>query len=138
MGTFNGHALALAAGLGALDTFDAEGPELYTRLEARGRALGEGLREAAAAADAPVVVHQLGPLVALFWGVEPPVVTYADTARTDRQAIATLDAHLTMRGVRTLRAARWYVSAAHTEDDIARTVEIAADALRACVRDVAG
>jgi glutamate-1-semialdehyde 2,1-aminomutase len=136
MGTFNGHALALAAGLGALDTYEADGARIYPELEANGRLLADGLRSAAAATGAPVVVHQLGPIVTLFWGVEPPVVTYADTTRTNRSAVALLDEHLTIRGVRTLRASRWYLSAAHTPDDIGETVVVAQEAFAACVTDL--
>jgi glutamate-1-semialdehyde 2,1-aminomutase len=132
LGTFNGHSIAVAAGIGALETLELEGDEIYPRLNALGARLAAGLRAAAEVVEAPVVVHDLGPVIALFWGVEPPVTTYSDTFLNDRRALPVLDEALTMRGVRTLRALRWYVSAAHSEADIDETVAIARSAFAAC------
>ena len=65
-GTLSGNPVAMAAGLAQL-TYLREHPEVYEHINARGAALAEGLRGLVKRTGAPVVVNQLGSLLALFF-----------------------------------------------------------------------
>jgi glutamate-1-semialdehyde 2,1-aminomutase len=129
-GTLSGNPLAMAAGLATLLELRDNPP--YARLEALSRALAEGLAGAAADAGLPHQVARVGSMLTLFFTAEP-VTDYdtakmSDTARFARFFWAMLD-----RGIylpcSQFEAA--FVSAAHTEADVARTVAAAREALAA-------
>ncbi len=68
-GTLSGNPLAVAAGLACLKAL-AE-PGVYGRLEAVGRALEEGLVEAAREAGIPVTLNRVGSMWTLFFSPGP-------------------------------------------------------------------
>jgi len=130
-GTLSGNPLAMAAGLAQLrllgDAKVYEGLERYTS-----RMLA-GLRDAARAAQVPFATSQVGSMFGLFFTPEPAIGHYAqvaacDTARFARFFHAMLDA-----GVYLAPSAfeAGFVSAAHGERELARTLQAAAKAFRA-------
>jgi glutamate-1-semialdehyde 2,1-aminomutase len=129
-GTLSGNPLAMAAGCATLDALDA--PGVYERLEALGRRLEEGLVRAAESAGVTLTVNRVGSLLTGFF-CEGPVNDWggakrADTARFGRFFHAMLD-----RGFY-LPPAQFealFLSLAHTEADVDRTVAAAAEALAA-------
>jgi glutamate-1-semialdehyde 2,1-aminomutase len=94
-----------------------------------------GFREAAAAADVPIQAGALGSMWGVFLAAEP-VTDYATAKHADTGRYARLHRALLERGVylapSQFEAA--FVSLAHTDDLIERTLEAAAGAFR----DVAG
>ena len=128
-GTLSGNPLALAAGLVTLEKLAA--PGTYERLEALSEALGSGLAAAARAAGVPAVVNRVGSMLTAFFTGEP-VTDYASAKRSDTQRYARFFRGMLARGIylapSQFEAA--FVSLAHTEDDIDRTVQAAAAVLR--------
>lgn len=112
-GTLNGNPLALAAAKAAITQLRDERETIYPRMRALGEKLAAGLTRiipgSVTTGDGPVFTLHLQP--------HPPR-NYRETLAADRQrysdfALALLDA-----GILVLPDARWYISAAHTEQDI--------------------
>jgi glutamate-1-semialdehyde 2,1-aminomutase len=129
VGTFNGNPVALAAANAAVRTYQERSPALYHELEGRAGRLAEGLRGAASAAGVPLRVNQVGPLLQTFVAPDDLVIrSYADTLATDGAALGTLAESLLGRGVMVLPRGWWFLSAAHTDEDIEETITAAGGA----------
>jgi glutamate-1-semialdehyde 2,1-aminomutase len=127
-GTLSGNPLAVAA---ALTTLRHLTDAAYEQLAATTEALAAGLSEAAAAA-APAIevqVQSLPGLLTVFFS-EQPVRDYAAGAKSDTASYAAWCRGLLARGVYPppSQFEAWFPSLAHTDEDIRRTVEAAADA----------
>jgi glutamate-1-semialdehyde 2,1-aminomutase len=96
-GTLSGNPLAMAAGAATLDAIDAT-PGLYTRLEAAGVRLAEGLRGAAAAAGIAVVVNQVGSMLTVFF-TSDAVTDMESASQSDTQRFGRWFHALLARGV---------------------------------------
>ncbi len=129
-GTLSGNPLAMTAGLETLRQLGA--PGVYEALEAKSAALADGLTAAARDAGVAVQLNRVGSMMTGFF-TDSPVTDYdsaktADTARYARWFRAMLN-----RGVY-LAPSQFeatLVSTAHTDDDIAATVEAARGTLAA-------
>jgi glutamate-1-semialdehyde 2,1-aminomutase len=130
-GTLSGNPLSMAAGRATLEQLT---PALYQQLEERAAHLAEGLRSAAEEAGVPVRIHRVGSMLSVFF-TEAEVVDFATASATDRARYARFFHAMLARGVylppSPLEA--WFVSAAHTDDHIARTLRAA----RAAFQEVA-
>jgi len=123
-GTLSGNPLAVAAGLAMLRHLKGH-PEIYAQLESRAAAL-------CASAPKDVTVNRVGAMFTFFFHKGPvhdwESAKVSDTARFGRFFRAMLD-----RGVylapSQFEAA--FLSAAHSEEDIARTVAAAQEAFQA-------
>jgi glutamate-1-semialdehyde 2,1-aminomutase len=126
-GTLSGNPLAVAAGLKTLEILRR--PGTYERLEAISGKLAMGLTAAAAKAGVPLTVNRVGSMFTCFFSRDP-VTDYASAKRSDTARFARFFRALLERGVyfppSQFEAA--FVSTAHTEADVARTVEAAAKA----------
>jgi glutamate-1-semialdehyde 2,1-aminomutase len=129
-GTLSGNPLAMAAGLATLRRLRDEPP--YERLEALSARLAEGLDRAATDAGIPHVVQRVGSMLTLFFH-DGPVRHYDDARRSDTRLFARFFWEMLARGIylpcSQFEAA--FVSAAHSEDDIDRTIQAAREALQA-------
>jgi len=127
-GTLSGNPLAMAAGIATLDVL-AE-PGTYETLEGRSARLEAGLAQAAAEAGAPARVQRVGSMLSLFFSGEA-VTDYASARRCDTAAFARFHRGMLRRGVYLppSQFEAWFVSLAHSEQDIDRTVEAARETL---------
>jgi glutamate-1-semialdehyde 2,1-aminomutase len=129
-GTLSGNPVATACGLATLK--EIAKPGFFDALSKKTRSLVDGLLGAAKAAGVPMVGDSEGGMFGFFFARELPqnygVVMATDKERFNRFFHGMLD-----RGVYLAPALyeAGFVSAAHTEADIAATVEAAAAALRA-------
>jgi glutamate-1-semialdehyde 2,1-aminomutase len=123
-GTLSGNPLALAAGLTSLRLLD---DPAYARLRSLTETLADGLREAAA--GYPVQIVSATGLVCVFFS-DRPVASFADAQRCDLDAFAQWARELLLRGVYppASQFEAWFLSLAHTREQIERTVEAAAEA----------
>jgi glutamate-1-semialdehyde 2,1-aminomutase len=123
-GTLSGNPLAVAAGLATLRQLDAGA---YERLRASTARLADGLREAAA--DRPVEVASVPGLVTPFFSREP-VRDFAGASACDLDAYGAFCRALLARGVYppASQFEAWFVSLAHDDAAIDRTVAAAAEA----------
>jgi glutamate-1-semialdehyde 2,1-aminomutase len=125
-GTLSGNPLAVAAGLATLRQLDAAA---YERLGALTDRLSAGLRELAA--DRPLQVASAPGLLTLFFSARP-VADFAAASACDLDAHARFCRALLERGVYAppSQFEAWFVSLAHDEETVDRTLEAAAAALR--------
>jgi glutamate-1-semialdehyde 2,1-aminomutase len=124
-GTLSGNPLAAAAGLATLDGLDAAA---YERLGALTDRLADGFE--ALAASRPLQVAKAPGLVTLFFS-EVPVRNFADATACDTDAHAHFCRALLDRGIYPPPAQfeAWFVSLAHNEASVDRTLEAAGEAL---------
>jgi glutamate-1-semialdehyde 2,1-aminomutase len=124
-GTLSGNPLAVAAGLATLAQLDAPAYERLGQLTDRLTAGLEGLM-----ADRPLQVASAPGLVTLFFS-EVAVTDFATATACDAEAHARFCRALLERGVYPPPAQyeAWFVSLAHDEATIDRTLEAAAESL---------
>jgi glutamate-1-semialdehyde 2,1-aminomutase len=130
-GTFNSHPVAVAAAQATLAVLEEQRDAIYPTLRDLGSRLADGLRAAAGKAGVPLLVSGPGPVVQTYLTDATEVRNYRDFAATDRDTMARLHGLLMDRGVNIVPRGLWFLSTAHTVDDVDRTVEIAADAFAA-------
>jgi glutamate-1-semialdehyde 2,1-aminomutase len=130
-GTLSGNPLATAAGLAALAQLE---PDAYAALGQRVQRFTGALAEAIGAAGLAVQVARVGTLSGLFFA-SSPVRDYEDAKAADHRTYARFFHAMLERGVFLAPSGyeAMFVSLAHTDADLDRTVEAASDAARAVV-----
>ncbi len=127
-GTLSGNPVATAAGIATLRQLRDHPP--YTRLEALGARLEQGLRQAATAAGLPHSVARVGSMMTLFFN--PDVVTDWEVAsRSDTARYGKYFWGLIERGVY-MPCSQYealFISAAHQESDIDATIAAAKEVM---------
>jgi glutamate-1-semialdehyde 2,1-aminomutase len=125
-GTLSGNPLAVAAGLATLRRLDAAA---YARLASLTDRLAAGLAELSA--DRPLQVASAPGLLTLFFS-ERPVADFASARTCDLDAHARFCRAMLERGVYPppSQFEAWFVSLAHDEAAVDRTLEAAADSLK--------
>jgi glutamate-1-semialdehyde 2,1-aminomutase len=128
-GTLSGNPLAVTAGVVTLA--ELQRPGTYARLEALTRRLTDGLVEVSAQAEAPATVNRVGSMFTGFF-TQGPVHTLAQVEQSDVALYGRYFHAMLERGVY-LAPSQFeagFVSLAHTEEDIDRTLAAAASALQ--------
>lgn len=130
-GTLSGNPVAMAAGLWALDRLTSR---LYRDLARKGTRLAAGFAEAARDAGVAVQVNAFGSLLTPFF-TSSPVRDYDSALTADTTAYARFFQGMLKRGIYgpPSQFEAWFLSAAHTEQQISTTIEAA----RGAMRDVA-
>jgi len=123
-GTLSGNPIAVAAGLATLKKVQA--PGFYERLGSRAHSLCEGLASAARKAGIAFSAQSVGGMFGLYFRAAPPE-TYAEVMQCDKDAFARFFHGMLERGVYLAPSAfeAGFVSAAHSETDIAATIAAA-------------
>lgn len=129
-GTLSGNPLAMRAGLASLALL--EKPGFYEDLNLKTERLAEGLRSELNASGVPGQVNVAGSLLTLFFN-SAPVRDYAGAKRSDTARYAAFFTQMLERGIflPPSQFEAFFVSAAHTDADIDRTIVAARDSLRA-------
>ena len=130
-GTLSGNPLAMAAGLATLRLLGD--PRLYASLEHYTSRMLDGLRQAARAAGVPFTTTQVGSMFGLFFGAQPEIRSYAQVMACDTERFRRFFHGMLEGGVYLAPSAyeAGFVSAAHGEAELARTLAAAATAFRA-------
>jgi glutamate-1-semialdehyde 2,1-aminomutase len=126
-GTLSGNPLAVAAGLATLKKVLA--PGFYERLGAKARSLCEGITSEARKAGVAFSARSVGGMFGLYFRAEPPT-TYAEVMQCDKEAFGRFFHAMLKQGIYLAPSAyeAGFVSAAHSDADIATTVAAAAAA----------
>jgi glutamate-1-semialdehyde 2,1-aminomutase len=132
-GTLSGNPLAMAAGIVTLQALQDK--LLYVRLEISSVQLEDGLRRAAEETEVPVRINRAGSLLTPFF-TDAPVTDYVSAKRSDTARYAGYFRGMLDRGLflAPSQFEAMFVSAAHTDEDIVRTVEAARASLAALPR----
>jgi glutamate-1-semialdehyde 2,1-aminomutase len=129
-GTLSGNPLAMAAGAAQLQLLRE--PGTYERLERASARLADGLAEMARQAGVPVAQSRVGSMFGVFF-TATPVVDEATAKHSDTAAFGTYFHAMLDQGIY-LAPSQFeagFVSLAHTDEDIARTVTAAERAFAA-------
>ena len=128
-GTLSGNPLAMSAGLATLELLDQDG--FYLALEEKSDYLAKGLAEAAKAADVDVVLNRIGSIGCGFF-TKKPVDDFASALQSDTQAYALFFQEMLKRGIYLAPSQfeAFFISAAHSKEDLDRTIEAATEALQ--------
>jgi glutamate-1-semialdehyde 2,1-aminomutase len=127
-GTLSGNPLAMAAGLWSISRLSKP---LYKRLARLGRMLAIGFAEAAREAGVPLQVNAHGSILTPFF-TSAPVRDYHSALQANSAQYATFFRGMLARGIYPppSQFEAWFLSAAHTEADIRRTVRAARAAMK--------
>jgi glutamate-1-semialdehyde 2,1-aminomutase len=128
-GTLSGNPLAMAAGITALE--ELQSGNVYCQLEERAQQLEEGMRLAAKRAGVPVQFNACGSMFCGYF-TDKPVHNLADAMHSDRVRFGKFFHSMLEQGVY-LAPSQFeagFISAAHSADDIDKTVAAAAEAMK--------
>ena len=129
-GTLSGNPLAVSAGLATLKAL--ERPGVYDRLDGMASRLVEGISQAAQEAERPVTINRVGSMFTSFC-TPGPVQTLEQAEGSDTRRYAQFFHGMLERGIY-LAPSQYeagFVSLAHSDEDIEKTIAAAADVMRA-------
>jgi glutamate-1-semialdehyde 2,1-aminomutase len=131
-GTFNGHPLSVAAALATLDVLERE--DVPARIGRLGDRLARGINRAIAELEVSAVCQSFGSVWNLYFNTSR-ICNYRDLVKSDSPRTVALNdryhRHLREQGIYVHRrhVNRGFVSAAHDDGDIDRTVSVVAEFL---------
>ncbi|MEM9101997.1 MAG: glutamate-1-semialdehyde 2,1-aminomutase [Pseudomonadota bacterium] len=130
-GTLSGNPVAMSAGLAALTALE-ETDALAVAAD-RTRLLVSGLKERAAAANIQLSTHQVGAMFGFFFTDEETITSYQQVCDGNLERFQKFFHHMLEQGIYLAPSAfeAGFVSAAHSEDDIAKTLDAAENAFKA-------
>ena len=120
IGTLNGNPIACAAGLATLAELRKEGA--YDRLWSTGGKLREGLVEICSENGLAVQSSGEDAIFDIYF-IDKPVENYRDGLAADGALMTRLNHGLLERGILKGWPQKYYPSLAHTDEDVARTLE---------------
>ncbi|MDH5590749.1 MAG: glutamate-1-semialdehyde 2,1-aminomutase [Gemmatimonadota bacterium] len=128
-GTLSGNPLAVAAGLAALG-YIQEHPEVYEQVEALGAAFDRGFEEMSGRVSVPLVWNRVGAMGSLFFS-DTPVTDWPTAAASAGDRFNTFFHAMLDREIYLPPSAfeAWFWSAAHTADEIGRTLASAEEVI---------
>jgi glutamate-1-semialdehyde 2,1-aminomutase len=126
-GTMNSSNATIAASLATIEVLEEEYP--YGRMFEYGQKLKEGLQNAAAEAGQNLLVQGFGPIVHTGFTNLTAVNEYRDTFSYDKGKLGKFIAGMHNKGVRVIGRGLWYISAAHTEEEIYHAINTAREVL---------
>jgi len=123
-GTLSGNPIATAAANATLDILAKE--KCYQKLESSAALLEAGLAKAAKDAGIPVTINRVGSIMSCFF-TDRPVRNFADVQSTNIEQFKKFFAEMLKEGIYLAPSAyeAMFVSLAHTEEDIEKTIEAA-------------
>ena len=123
-GTLSGNPLATAAANATLDILQED--DCYQKLNAAAAQLEAGLADAAAKAGVPVTINRAGSIMSCFF-TDKSVRNFTDVQSTDIKSFKKFFREMLKHGIYLAPSAyeAMFVSLAHTQADIEKTVEAA-------------
>jgi glutamate-1-semialdehyde 2,1-aminomutase len=129
-GTMSGNPVGAVAGLKSLEILSRDG--VYERLYDSADRLKNALRAQAAERDLSIQVLGEGPVFQMLYTTQP-VGNYPDFLAADREKSRQFGLECIRRGVTTTPGEKFYVSLAHSDEDIEETIAVFADAFDALI-----
>jgi glutamate-1-semialdehyde 2,1-aminomutase len=130
VGTFNANPIVVAAGVATIR--ELEKPGIYEHMARITRRLTDGINEIANRMNVVLYCSGVASIWQLQFGIREPMTDYRDTFKVDRVKYQEFRFMCLERGIRLhpIRG-RFYTSAAHTDENVDRTLEIVEKALSA-------
>jgi glutamate-1-semialdehyde 2,1-aminomutase len=129
-GTLSGNPLAMSAGIATLQLLQEEG--FYEAIEEKSAYLEKGLLEAAKESPIPTCWQRVGGMFCTYFH-PGPVHSFTDAAKSDTEAFGRFFRAMLDEGIN-LAPSQFeagFMSAAHSTDDLDRTIEAARKSFRA-------
>lgn len=125
-GTLSGNPVATAAGIATLENLGKDG--VWEAIAAKADKLAEGLNAAAIDAEIPFQASSVGTMFGYFF-TDQPVRNFEDAQTADQDRFVKFFTGMLERGIYLAPSAfeSGFMSSAHTDDDIARTISAASD-----------
>lgn len=137
-GTFNGHPVCMAAALSTIQELERRGESVYEQMDRHGKRLAAGIQEQAKRRKLPLIVQSHGAIASVAfmtgaaWGSQFPTITdYRTSCVVDKERYNRFVGAMADHGVRLVPGGVWFLSAAHTEEDIEQTLAAVDQALDA-------
>lgn len=129
-GTMSGNPASISAGIACLEVLQEEG--VYEKLDELGGRLENGIQRAADRHQIPITVNRLKGALTVYFTNEK-VTDYDGADRSDGEAFAAFFKHMLHRGINLApsKFEAWFLTTAHTEEDIDETITAVDDSFRA-------
>ncbi len=127
-GTMNSGNPSIAAAAATIDILQRD--NVHERLFDLGRQLMEGLAEVSRAAGHPLLIQGFGPVFHAGFTPRQSVYDFRDTLSYDKEKYSRFMAGMHDRGIRLIGRGIWYLSAAHTEEDVRQAIDTASVVLK--------
>jgi glutamate-1-semialdehyde 2,1-aminomutase len=124
-GTMNAQNCCVAAALATIQALEAESPEIYNRLAAMAQTLRSRIMRSASRWGQAIVAQGLGPVFHLGFSTSGTIKDYRGTLSCSKEKYRSFCDAMHDRGIRLIGRGLWYVSAAHTSEDIESCAEAA-------------
>lgn len=133
-GTMAGNPASMAAGIACLEALAA--PGAYERLDRLAARLTEAISAAAVRHGVPLTVNRIGGAFSTHF-CEHPVTNYEQAQDTDGERFARFFRLMLDRGINLApsKYEAWFLTIAHSEDDIEATIRAAEESLAIVARD---
>ena len=132
-GTFNANPIVVAAALATIA--ELEKPGVYDRMARITRRLAEGVTEIASRKGIVLYSASIASVWQLEFGITAPMTDYRDTLKVDKSRYQQFRTLCLDRGIRFHPSrGRFYVSAAHTDEDVDRTLVVVEEVLAEIAR----
>jgi glutamate-1-semialdehyde 2,1-aminomutase len=120
-GTMAGNPASISAGIACLE--ELRKPGVYERMERLAQTLVQGIEEAANEFGQPITINRIGGAFTVYF-CDHPVRNYAEAQDTDGERFAEFFRGMLDQGINLApsKYEAWFVSAAHSEQDIADTI----------------
>jgi glutamate-1-semialdehyde 2,1-aminomutase len=122
-GTMNGNNACVAAGIATIDILERNDRAAHRHIVTIGEMLRDGLKEVARSSGLPILIQGPGPMCHMGFTRRTEVFAYHDVLDYDRTRYQEFCLRMLGHGVRLIERGLWYVSAAHTSDDIRSTLD---------------
>ena len=129
-GTLSGNPLAMAAGIATLQAL--QGGDIYRDLEQKGDYLFRGLDKAAGDAGVEVTINRIGSMGSVFF-TSGAVTDFASAKASNGDMFRAFYRKMLEQGIYLAPSPfeAWFVSAAHGEESLQKTIDCAARAFKA-------
>jgi glutamate-1-semialdehyde 2,1-aminomutase len=126
-GTYNANPLSMAGTVAALETLTADGGAELEKAHAMGRKLWEGLAAIAVERGLNMDIRGVPSVFSTSFLPEGalPVVDFRSALQADQERLLRFWRETHYRGIQFTRFGIWFLSTAHTEQEVAQTVEAA-------------
>ncbi|OAS13218.1 glutamate-1-semialdehyde 2,1-aminomutase [Paenibacillus oryzisoli] len=123
-GTMAGNPASISAGIACLEVLQQ--PGVYTKLEQLGSALAGGIAESAARHGIALTLNRIGGAFSTHF-CDHPITNYEEAQDTDGEKFADFFRLMLEQGINLApsKYEAWFMTIAHTEEDIAQTLEAA-------------
>ncbi len=128
-GTLNSNVMSMAAAEAALNKLMADNGAVYKQLYSISNALMEGLRALGSKHEIGIQVFGPGPVFHMSFTDLPEVTDFADLAASDKEKYTTFYQGMLERGIRIMGQGSWFISTAHSQEDVDKTLAAADEVL---------